>query len=72
MKEPKSAKLLLGKNKKYPIEVIHHDTQLVTLSERKNVFNTVSIKDVEFDFTGFSQEEIESFLNSFKRHSIFS
>lgn len=66
MKEPKKAKLLLRKSAIYPIEVIHYDTQLVTLAERKNVFNTVSIKNVEFDFTGFSQEEKESFLNRFK------
>ena len=54
MKEPKTAKLLLKKNTIYPVDVIHYETGLVTLAERSNVFNTVSIKNVEFDFTDFS------------------
>lgn len=63
MKEPQAAKLLLKKNTTYPIDVIHYETKLVTLAERKNVFNTVSIKNVEFDLTGFSPKEQEIFLN---------
>ena len=67
MKEPKTAKLLLKKNTIYPVDVIHYETGLVTLAERNNVFNTVSIKNVEFDFTDFSQEEQEIFQNLFRK-----
>lgn len=67
MKEPKTAKLLLKKNTIYPVDVIHYETELVTLAERSNVFNTVSIKNVEFDFTDFSQEEQEIFQNLFRK-----
>lgn len=67
MKEPKTAKLLLEKNTIYPVDVIHYETGLVTLAERSNVFNTVSIKNVEFDFTDFSQEEQEIFQNLFRK-----
>lgn len=65
MKVPRFAKLLLNKNKTYPIEVIHYETGLVTLAEKSNVFNTVSIKSVEFDYSGFSQEERNAFLDMF-------
>lgn len=67
MKEPKTAKLLLKKNTIYPVDVIHYKTGLVTLAERSNVFNTVSIKNVEFDFTDFSHEEQEIFQNLFRK-----
>lgn len=67
MKEPKTAKLLLKKNIIYTVDVIHYETGLVTLAERSNVFNTVSIKNVEFDFTDFSQEEQEIFQNLFRK-----
>lgn len=67
MKEPKTAKLLLKQNITYPVDVIHYETGLVTLAERSNVFNTVSIKNVEFDFTDFSQEEQEIFQNLFRK-----
>ena len=67
MKEPKTAKLLLKKNTIYLVDVIHYETGLVTLAERSNVFNTVSIKNVEFDFTDFSQEEQEIFQNLFRK-----
>lgn len=67
MKEPKTDKLLLKKNTIYPVDVIHYETGLVTLAERSNVFNTVSIKNVEFDFTDFSQEEQEIFQNLFRK-----
>ena len=67
MKEPKTAKLLLKKNTIYPVDVIHYETGLVTLAERSNVFNTVSIKNVEVDFTDFSQEEQEIFQNLFRK-----
>ena len=62
MKEPKTAKLLLKKNTIYPVDVIHYETGLVTLAERSNVF-----KNVEFDFTDFSQEEQEIFQNLFRK-----
>ena len=67
MKEPKTAKLKHKKNTIYPVDVIHYETGLVTLAERSNVFNTVSIKNVEFDFTDFSQEEQEIFQNLFRK-----
>lgn len=66
MKEPKAAKIFFRENAMYPIEVIHYETGLVTLAERKNVFNTVSIKNVEFDFTGFTRQDQDSFLERFK------
>ena len=67
MKEPKTAKLLLNKNKGYPVDVIHYETTLVTLAERSNVFNTVSVENVEFDFSNFSREERTAFQNMFRK-----
>ncbi|WP_300939663.1 hypothetical protein [Bacteroides acidifaciens] len=65
MKTPTHAKLLLGQNCKYPIEKIHFKTQQVTLRESEKVYNTVSIKSVEFDFSDFTEAEIMDFQGSF-------
>lgn len=65
MKTPTHAKLLLGRNCKYPIEKIHFKTQQVTLRESEKVYNTVSIKNVEFDFSDFTEAEIMDFQRSF-------
>lgn len=65
MKEPVYATLLLQRNKKFPIEIIHYNSKQVTLKEKENVSNTVSIKDVIFDFTNMSEDEIYKFKNSF-------
>ncbi|MEG9429939.1 MAG: hypothetical protein VZQ61_03330 [Christensenellaceae bacterium] len=62
---PKKAKLLLGKNKVFDIKTIHFSTKQVTLQESEKVFNTVSISDVEFDFSGMSQKEILEFKSRF-------
>lgn len=67
MKEPKTAKLLLNKNKVYAVDVIHYETGLVTLAERSNVSNTVSVENVEFDFSNFSREERTAFQNMFRK-----
>lgn len=62
MKTPTHAILLLDKNIKYPIEKIHYKTQQVTLREKSNVYNTASIKNVIFDFSDFTPDEIQKFL----------
>ncbi len=65
MKEPLYAKVLIGVNQYYPIAKIHFETRQVTVKERENVFNTVSLKDVEFDYSGFSEEEKKRFNSYF-------
>lgn len=65
MKIPQSAFLLLGRNCEYIIEKIHFDTKQVMLKENEKVFNTVSVKNVRFNYAGFSDSEIEGFLNTF-------
>ncbi|MGX8701368.1 hypothetical protein [Caproiciproducens sp.] len=47
-KMPTKAMLKLGVNKIFPIVNIFFDTQLVTLQEKPNVWNTVDFKNVEF------------------------
>lgn len=66
MKCPKYAKLLLNSNTIYPIVKVHFQSAQVTLQETPKVFNTVSIKDVEFDFSDFSDIDIRTFFNMFK------
>lgn len=61
MKTPTHAILLLGKNIKYPIKKIHYDTKQVTLREKPKVYNTVSVSDVVFDFSCFTDNEIKEF-----------
>lgn len=61
MKMPTHATLLLGKNVKYPIEKIHFETRQITLCEKPKVYNTVSAKDVVFDFSYFTDNEIKEF-----------
>ena len=63
---PKVAKLLIGKNKVYPIKTIHFSTKQVTLQESDKVYNTVSIPDVEFDFSNMSQKEVSDFKAKFQ------
>ena len=65
MKKPTKALLLLGKNQYYKIRVIHFNTGLITLEEKENVYNTVSIKNIVFDFSDFTENEKETFLMSF-------
>ena len=69
MKVPKYARLVENRKCCYPIETIHYDTRLVTLREstKLNVYNTLSIKDVEFCFDDFTQDEIDTFMGNFKR-----
>lgn len=63
--EPTRAKLLLGRNEMYPIEAIHYKTKQITLREKENVYNTVALKNVAFDFSAMNEEEIRSFMNLF-------
>lgn len=65
MKTPTNAKLFLGRNCTFPIEKIHFKTQQVTLRESEKVYNTVSIKNVEFDFSDFTKAEIIEFQRLF-------
>ena len=64
---PKKAKLLIRSNQEYLIEAIHFKTQLITLKEREKVYNTVSLKNVEFDFSNFAPEEIVTFWRKFEQ-----
>lgn len=49
----------------YPIEAIHYKTKQVTLKEKENVYNTVALKNVAFDFSTMNEDEIRSFMNLF-------
>lgn len=59
IKIPTHATLLLGKNEKYIVEKLHLDTKQVTLREEQKVYNTVSVKNVIFDFSNFTDVEIK-------------
>ena len=61
MKTPAHATLLLGNNQTYTIDKIHFATKQVTLQEKSKVYNTVSAKDVIFDFSSFTEAEIKKF-----------
>ena len=67
IKIPKKAKLLIRSNQECLIEAIHFKTQLITLKEREKVYNTVSLKNVEFDFSNFDPEEIVTFWRKFEQ-----
>ncbi len=66
-KIPQKAKLLIRSNQECLIEAIHFKTQLITLKEREKVYNTVSVKNVEFDFSNFVPEEIVTFWRKFEQ-----
>ena len=51
MKQPQYAKLLIRDNECFRIARIHYATNQVTLQESEKVYNTVSIKNVAFDFS---------------------
>ena len=65
MKVPKYAVLLLDRNVKLPIEKLHFETKQVTLQEKANVYNTVSVQNVSFDFSDLTNNEIEIFKRAF-------
>ena len=65
IKLPRRAKILIQSNHIYPIIKIHFRTGLVTVKESDRVYNTVSIKNVTFDFSDFSEEEIMAFWSKF-------
>lgn len=56
--EPQYATILLGKNEKLPIIKIHYKTKQVTLKEGEKIYNTVSFKNVIFDFDGLTERDI--------------
>ena len=66
IKIPKKAKLLIRFNQEFLIETVHFKTQLITLKENEKVYNTVSAKNVEFDFSNFTPKEIEIFQRMFE------
>lgn len=66
MKIPQKAFLLLNRNQEYPIDKMHFDTGQVTLKESKKVYNTVSRKNLRFDFSTFTKSQIKTFLSAFK------
>ena len=65
MRVPTYARLKENKNCCYPIEKIHYDTRLVTVRESTipMVHTTLNIRDIEFCFDGFTQEEIDTFIS---------
>ena len=67
IKIPAKAKLLIRYNQEYLIENVHFKTNLITLKEREKVYNTVSVRNVEFDFSDFSTEEIVTFWRKFEQ-----
>lgn len=66
-KLPTRARLLIRNREEFPVVRIHFNTNLVTLQEGDKVFNTVSIKCVEFDFSNFTKEEQEEFFKKFNQ-----
>lgn len=65
MKKPTHATLLLNRNCKFPVVNVHFKTQQVTLQEKEKVYNTVSIKNVVFDYSDFTESEIREFQRAF-------
>ena len=65
LKQPQYAKLLIRDNECFRIAKIHYASKQVTLQEREKVYNTVSIKNVAFDFSGFTEKEKEEFCGKF-------
>lgn len=65
LKQPQYAKLLIRDNECFQIAKIHYASKQVTLQEREKVYNTVSIKNVVFDFSGFTEKEKEEFCRKF-------
>ena len=65
MKQPQYAKLLIRDNEYFRIARIHYASKQVTLQETEKVYNTVSIKNIAFDFSGFSEKEKEEFCRKF-------
>ena len=61
MKTPAKALLLLNRNKEYIVHSIHFQTGQVTLKESDKEYNTVSIKNVKFDYSNFTEAEWKSF-----------
>ena len=61
LKQPQYAKLLIRDNECFRIAKIHYASNQVTLQESEKVYNTVSIKNVAFDFSGFTEKEKEEF-----------
>lgn len=70
MKKPQFARLLLGVNEKFQIQNLHFDTNQVTLKENDKVFNTVSLKYVLFDYSGFTKEQVIEFENCLRLSSL--
>ena len=64
---PKKAKLIIRNCKEYDIVKIHFDTNLITLQESTNVYNTVSVKNVIFNFDGLTKEDVERFERKFSK-----
>lgn len=65
MKLPTYAILLLGRNCIYPVDKIWFKTKQVTLKEGEKLYNTVSVENVEFDFSDFTEDEIVEFKKAF-------
>ena len=65
LKQPQYAKLLIRDNECFRIAKIHYASKQVTLQEREKVYNTVSVKNVVFDFSGFTEKEKEEFCRKF-------
>lgn len=65
LKQPQYAKLLIRDNECFRIAKIHYASNQVTLQESEKVYNTVSIKNVSFDFSGFTEKEKNEFCEKF-------
>lgn len=66
LRQPKYAKLLNRGGKSFRIACIHYDSSQVTLQENEKVYNTVSIENVNFDFSDFTNIEREEFCRKFR------
>lgn len=66
--QPKNVILLTKGGKRFPIKAIHFSSKQVTIEESKNIFNTVSIKDVKFDYSAMTEKEINNFKKKFNKY----
>ena len=65
LKKPEYARLLIRDDICLRVEKIYFDTHQVTLRESEKVYNTVSAKNVEFEFSDFTAREKEEFYRNF-------
>ena len=67
IREPERVYISLGRNRWYKIYKIHYDSYQVTVEEEPNIFLTVSIDNVMWDFCNMNNTEKQAFLGRFTK-----